>query len=77
MTSTAFRMVSLRLDAAHHPLPRDTRTSLTRLGLAAVRGRHDVSAFRRAEMALWFVAAGLVPRVAVPRLARPLVRTSP
>jgi hypothetical protein len=76
VTSTAFRMVSLRLDSARHPLPRDTRTRLTRLGLTAARGRHDVSAFRRAEMALWFVAAGLAPRSAVPRLARPLVRTT-
>ena len=77
VTSAAFRMVSLRLDGEHHPLACDTRRSLTRLGLAAAIGSQDVSALRRAQMALWFVAAGLAPRAAVPRLARPLVRTKP
>ena len=77
VTSTAFRMVSLRLDSDRHPLACDTRGSLTRLGLAAALGRHDVPSFRRAQMALWFVAAGLAPRTAVPRLARPIVRTTP
>jgi len=77
VTATAFRMVSLRIDADRHPLPCDSRRSLTRLGLAAALGRHDVSTFRRAQMALWFVAAALAPRSAVPRLARPIVRTTP
>jgi glycosyltransferase involved in cell wall biosynthesis len=77
VTATAFRMVSLRLDASRHPLTCDTRRGLTRLGLAAALGRHDVSAFRRAQMAAWFVATGLAPRSAIPRLARPLVRTTP
>ena len=77
VTAAAFRLVSLRLDASRHPVARDTRRSLTRLGVAAAFGRHDESASRRAGMALWFVAAGLAPRATVPRLARPLVRTAP
>ena len=77
VTATAFRMVSLRLDARRHPLAGDTRRGLTRLGLAAALGRHDLSTLRRAEMAAWFVAAGVAPRFAIPRLARPLVRTTP
>jgi hypothetical protein len=77
VTATAFRLVSLRLDASRHPVARDTRRGLTRLGLSSALGRHDVPPARRAGMALWFVAAGLAPRSTVWRLARPLVRTAP
>jgi glycosyltransferase involved in cell wall biosynthesis len=77
VTAAAFRLVSLRLDAARHPVACDTRRGLTRLGMTAALGRRDVRPSKRAGMALWFVAAGVAPRSTVPRLARPFVRTAP
>lgn len=59
------RLASLRLDTAAHPFPGDGRMMLALRGVAASR-RARLSWPRRAVLAAWFMAAGLLPD----RLAR-------
>jgi hypothetical protein len=58
----ANRMISLRLDPAGHPVPGDTRLSLLRDAVGAVRRRDNVGAAMRAMFLGWFAAMALAPR---------------
>ncbi len=76
VTALAHRVVSLRLAPERHPIGADTRSRLRRLGIAAARGRHDVSVARRLAFAAWFVLATTIPRRWVRRVARPLLEVT-
>jgi glycosyltransferase involved in cell wall biosynthesis len=56
------RLASLRLDPARHPARGDSRLRLLRLGVAASLADPWSSPRKRALFALWFVAAGALPR---------------
>ena len=68
-SEVARSLVSLRLDPAGHPDPRDRRLGLWRAGLRSVRGRRDVPLRTRVGLAGWFTATALAPRGMVDRLA--------
>jgi glycosyltransferase involved in cell wall biosynthesis len=55
------RMASLCLDPAEHPFPSDTQLRLATHGIQA-GARALLPRRRRALLALWFLAAGLLPR---------------
>jgi GT2 family glycosyltransferase len=74
VSSAANRLLSYRLDRSQHPIPGDSRAALVRLGLTSCAARTDVSPFRRAAMAVWFVALASVPRRLVNVVARPFAR---
>lgn len=57
----ANRLISLRLDAAQHPLPGDTRSGLLIAGIRAAARRADVRPPLRALYAAWFVAMAIAP----------------
>ena len=71
VSSVANRLLSYRIDAAHHPLPGDTRFGLVKLGISSALARTDVSAVRRAAFVCWFLAMAVVPRWLVGAVARP------
>ncbi len=60
------RIASLRLDPAAHPYPADRRAVLAARGVAASRLART-SGKRRALLAAWFVAVGLLPRALASR----------
>jgi glycosyltransferase involved in cell wall biosynthesis len=64
----ANRMISLRLEPDRHPVAGDTRASLFRAALIALRRRAEVSFAMKALFAAWFAAMAVLPRGA----ARPL-----
>jgi hypothetical protein len=74
VSSAANRLLSYRLDRRQHPIPRDSRLKLVRLGLSSCALRSDVSPFRRVAFASWFVAMAVVPRRLVSVVARPFAR---
>jgi hypothetical protein len=74
VSSTANRLLSYRLDRGQHPIPRDSRARLVRLGLASSAARTDVSLLRRGAFALWFLAMAMAPRRLVNVVARPFAR---
>jgi hypothetical protein len=63
------RMISLRLDPAHHPIATDTRRGLLRDSVGAVRRRRNASAAARVAFVGWFAAMAVAPRRAADRLA--------
>ena len=67
------RLISLRLDPARHPLPRDRRGGLVADGLRAARRRFDVSWPMKLAFAGWFLAAAAAPRTLVRRLGELLL----
>jgi len=71
VTFAANRIVSLRLDPSNHPIERDTRWSLVRMGWSSAAARTDVSILRRLGFAGWFVAMAVVPRRLLHVVARP------
>jgi hypothetical protein len=70
VSDIANRLMSLRLDAEHHPLPTDSVHTLVLLGARAALGRFDVSPAMRGLYIAWFVAMGLAPRSLADWLAR-------
>jgi Glycosyl transferase family 2 len=74
VSSAANRLLSYRLDRSQHPIACDSRSTLVRLGVSSAAARTDVSPFRRAAMAVWFVAAAIVPRKLLRVVARPFAR---
>jgi hypothetical protein len=54
------RLASLRLDPARHPYPADRALALALRGASAVANAR-ISPPRRAALALWFLAMGLLP----------------
>jgi hypothetical protein len=69
ITYPANRLVSLRLDPAHHPLPGDTRWALMGCGMRAAWQRSDLAWSLRLCYLAWFVGAALLPRPVVKWLA--------
>ncbi|MBS1882628.1 MAG: glycosyltransferase family 2 protein [Actinobacteria bacterium] len=65
----ARRMISLRLDPAHHPIAGDTRAGLLRDAGGAVRRRGNASAAMRVGFLAWFAAMAAAPRPLACRLA--------
>jgi hypothetical protein len=68
LADLANRMISLRLDPQHHPLPEDTVTGILSGAVGAVRRRDNVSPTMKAAFLAWFLAVAVSPRP----LARPL-----
>ncbi len=63
------RLISLRLDPAHHPIATDTRGGLLRAALGAVRRRDNASPALKAAFLAWFAAMAVAPRPIAERLA--------
>jgi hypothetical protein len=55
------RLASLRLEAARHPYPRDSRSALALRGAWAARSARTTT-WRRLVLAAWFLAAGFTPK---------------
>jgi hypothetical protein len=68
LADLANRMISLRLEPARHPVPRDHRAGILAAAVRAARRRFDVGWPMKAMFVAWFAAMAVVPR----RLARPL-----
>jgi hypothetical protein len=66
----AHRLISRRLDPAHHPIRGDTPLGLGLRGVRAAFGRFDLNWLARAVRAAWFAAAALAPRPMVGWLAQ-------
>jgi hypothetical protein len=56
------RLISIRLDAAHHPVPGDTPRKLVTAGVRAASRRADVRVPVRVAFGLWFLVAAAAPR---------------
>lgn len=70
LSHAALRLASFRAGPpAEHPIEGDGWWSALRAGLAAARGRADLSTPRRAAAVGWIMALALAPRPAVPRVA--------
>ena len=66
----AARLVSLRLEPEQHPIPRDNRWKLLKMGLKAAYRRFDVSISLKILFWGWFYTATVAPKPLVGRLAR-------
>lgn len=73
ISHTALRAISYHLDRDCHPVPTDDRRRLARLATDSARARHDLPWHRRLIAAVWVISLTLLPRVAVRRLAVPLL----
>ena len=62
VSSVANRLISLKLDPAHHPVPEDQVWSLFKLGSAAALNRFDVKWPMRLMFVLWFLLMAAAPR---------------
>lgn len=62
VSSIAERVISYKFDAAHHPLPRDSKRRLFQLGARASLGRFDLLPPLRVMLVFWFAAMLLAPR---------------
>ena len=71
---TANRLVSLKLDPAHHPIAGDTAGGLLRLGWRAAGRRFDVGPATRLKFRGWFLAMAPAPRPLARWLADLLLR---
>jgi hypothetical protein len=58
----ANRLVSLKLEAARHPVPGDTPGRLLRLGWRAAARRFDVSPVMKLLFMAWFLVMALAPK---------------
>jgi Glycosyl transferase family 2 len=65
----ANRMISLRLEPAAHPVPGDSRGSLLRGAVGAVRRRSNAGPAMKAMFLGWFAAMAVAPRGLARRLA--------
>jgi hypothetical protein len=65
----ANRMVSLRLDPEHHPIPTDTRTGLVIDAVRAARRRDGVGMAMKTLFLAWFAAMAVAPRPPARRMA--------
>lgn len=63
------RLVSLKLDPAHHPITADTTWRLLYRGVLATSRRFDVSMVMKAVCVLWFAVTVIAPRPIARRLA--------
>jgi hypothetical protein len=58
----ANRMISLKLDRSHHPIPEDTTLRVFLQGITAALRRFDISLWLKLLFLLWFTAMVLAPR---------------
>jgi len=63
-----YRLGSLRLDSARHPLPGDSVLSVASRGIYAVATQPDFSFSARLKRVAWFAATALAPRSIAERL---------
>jgi hypothetical protein len=63
------RLISLRLDAARHPIPTDTRRGLLSDALGALRRRDNAAWTLRGAFLGWFAMMAIAPPFIVRRLA--------
>lgn len=66
----ANRLVSLRLEPEHHPIPTDTRWGLLNMGIRATFQRFDVTVKLKILFLGWFFMMVIAPRSVVITLAR-------
>jgi glycosyltransferase involved in cell wall biosynthesis len=69
VSDLANRLISLKLDRAHHPLRDDRVGRLLRLGMRAALRRFDVSWVMRLMFCAWFVAMAVAPHPMARELA--------
>jgi glycosyltransferase involved in cell wall biosynthesis len=62
VSDLANRLISLKLDRVHHPLPGDSVGRSLLLGIRAARRRFDVSWPMKLMFCAWFVAMACAPR---------------
>ena len=62
LTFLANRLISLRLDPAHHPIEGDTHFALARRGILASLQRTDLPLLLRLMYISWFLLVSVVPR---------------
>ncbi|MGE5223986.1 MAG: glycosyltransferase family 2 protein [Omnitrophica WOR_2 bacterium] len=62
VSEVAQRLISLKLDPAHHPYPADTIPGLILKGWKASLRRSDMRAVKKALFLTWFLAEGLSSR---------------
>ena len=58
----ANRLVSLRLEPEHHPIPADTRWGLVKIGASAAFRRFDVSIKLKILFLGWFILMAVAPK---------------
>ncbi len=63
-----YRLLSLRLAPADHPIARDSRTGLTMLGVRAAFVAPDISRMGRLLWVAWFLLLGIAPAGVVAKL---------
>jgi glycosyltransferase involved in cell wall biosynthesis len=69
LTFVANRLISLRLDPAHHPIDGDARFALARRGMLAAVQRADLPLLLRLIYIAWFLLVSVVPKGIVRWLA--------
>jgi glycosyltransferase involved in cell wall biosynthesis len=72
VTNLAQRLMSLRLDPAHHPVPADNRLGLGVRGAAVALRRRDLPVRSRLAYGLWFATTALAPRSVAHALSKGL-----
>ena len=65
----ANRLASLRLEPDKHPIPRDSRWGLVKLGASAVSRRFDITLPMKIAFLVWFGIMAVAPRPMAARLA--------
>jgi glycosyltransferase involved in cell wall biosynthesis len=73
VSDAAFRLISMKLEPAGHPLGRERIGALVAMGIRASLRRFDISPMMRAAFCAWFVAMSAAPRPLARRLARAFV----
>jgi glycosyltransferase involved in cell wall biosynthesis len=66
----AYRLASLKLDRAGHPIPQDRPLAVARDGVRASLGQPQLPLKARLKRAAWFAAVALAPPAAGKRLVR-------
>ena len=69
VSDAAFRLISMRLEPAGHPLGRERIGALVAMGIRASLRRFDISPMMRAAFCAWFVAMSAAPPPLARRLA--------
>ena len=73
VSDAAFRLISMKLEPAGHPLGRERIGALVTMGIRASLRRFDISPMMRGAFCAWFVAMMVAPRPLARRLARAFV----
>jgi len=73
VSDAAFRLISMRLEPAKHPLAPERITGLVAMGIRASLRRFDINPLMRGALCAWFAAMSVAPRPLARRLARDFV----